>query len=299
MSCSKNMRGLYTALVTPYDKSGNVNYPILEDLVELNRKNGIHRFYVTGSSAEMTQLSFDERREILKTVAGTKPKYLIAHVGGENARVSVALAREAGICGADAISAVTPYYYKYTFAEIKDYYARLADAAGLPVVVYSIPTYSGVSFSVSELKELMSCDFVSALKFTSRDTFLIERAKSVSDKPVFNGCDEILTSGLIAGADGAIGAMYNVLADKAARVYEAHLCGDITQQMQFQSEINGIIEVTSALGGLKCVKALLSMLGYPVGELRAPFLPLSKEAIDRLRSEVLPKITLGGLKNDI
>lgn len=290
----KEIKGLYTALVTPYDKKGRVNLASLEGLVKLNKLNGITRFYVCGSAAEMTQLSLEERKEILRTVLACGCDYVIAHVGGENAKSSIELAKDAQKCGADAISAVTPYYYKYTFEEIKSYYKRLHEESGLPVVVYSIPTYSGVSFSSSQIEELLNEDYVDALKFTVRDTYLIERAKSVGRgaKPIFNGCDEILTSGLIAGADGAIGAMYNVLSDKATKIFSAFKEGNLELCGKIQSQINEIISVTSSLGGLKCVKALLDLMGYEVGNLRAPFMPLGKEQYKRLEREILPKITL-------
>ncbi len=285
--------GIFTALVTPYDDAGKVDHARLKRLVSLNRQNGVDRFYVCGSSAEMPLLSSEERRDILRTVLSCRPETVVAHVGGQNAAESFALARDAADAGADAVSAVTPYYYKYSFAELAHFYEKLADASGLPVVLYNIPNYAGVSFTVDQLVSLLKLDAVAALKFTSKDVYLIERVRRLCpDKPVYNGCDEILYSGLAAGAGGAIGATYNVMMDKAVRLYEAFGRGDMKTCFAVQSEINDVIGVTSRLGGLKCVKALLGMLGYPCGNLREPFEPLDESALCELREKVLPLLTL-------
>ena len=112
---SIEMRGLYCALVTPYKANGAPDYEELERLVNLNKKNGISRFYVCGSSAEMPLLRLSERKEILRTVIGAGADYVIAHVGGGNALETFELAGDAAKAGANAVSAVTPYYYKYSY----------------------------------------------------------------------------------------------------------------------------------------------------------------------------------------
>ena len=285
--------GIYTALVTPFDGDGSVRYDVLESLTALNKKNGVNQFYVGGSSSEMTLLSVEERKAILRTVLAQKPDFCIAHVGGQNFRDSLTLARDAGAAGADAVSAVIPFYYPYTTAEIASYYRALAAESGLPVVLYNMPAGSGVTPSVDQLETLLEPDYMAGLKFTSRDLFLLERVKnSFPEKTVLNGCDEVLHSGLAAGADGAIGATYNILCDKAAALYRAWTDGDRNLCTEKQAELNRVIRTMLRFGGRKCVKALLEMLGFPVGVSRAPFLPLEREALDILREQALPYLTL-------
>ena len=289
---NKLKNGIYTALVTPY-KSGGVDAELLVRLVGLNRKNGVDKFYVCGSSAEMTLLSLSERKYILETVLSAHPEQVIAHVGGQNMSDCLELARHAARVGANAVSAVTPYYYKYTLSEISGFYDRLADFSGLPVVIYSIPAYSGVTMNSSQLATLLSKDYAAALKLTSKDIDLIRRTKQLlPDKLIFNGCDEVMFDGLMSGADGAIGATFNVMCDKAVKLYSAFKSNDFDSCRKLQDEICGVISTTSRLGGLKSVKALLCMLGYEVGQLRAPFEPLSDDAINELRGEVIPRLSL-------
>ena len=118
--------GIFTALVTPYENE-HVNLRMYSKLIELNRKNGIDRFYVCGSSAEQALLSVDERKDILSAVLAEKPGRVVVHVGGQNAADCYKLAKDAGRQGADAVSAVTPYYYKYNISEITHFYEKLAE----------------------------------------------------------------------------------------------------------------------------------------------------------------------------
>lgn len=168
--------GIFTALVTPYENE-HVNLRMYSKLIDLNRKKGIDRFYVCGSSAEQALFSVDERKDILSAVLAEKPGRVVVHVGGQNAADCYKLAKDAGRQGADAVSAMTPYYYKYNISEITHFYEKLADDSGLPVVLYNIPSLTCVSFNVEQLTELLSRDCFTALKFTAPDTLAIERIK--------------------------------------------------------------------------------------------------------------------------
>lgn len=122
-------KGIFTALLTPFDKNGRVNETELERLVKFNLKKGVKGFYVGGSTAEAFLLSTDERRQIMDTVKSSAPdSTLIAHIGSVNERNATELACYARKIGYDAVSSVAPFYYKFTFEEIKNYYFRLADA---------------------------------------------------------------------------------------------------------------------------------------------------------------------------
>ena len=285
--------GIYTALFTPFDGAESVNHDTLRNLVRLNRLNGISRFYVCGSSSEMTLLSVGERKEMLRTVLSEKPDYCIAHVGSQNFHDSTELARDASSAGADAVSSVVPFYYKYTIDETAYYYAKLADASGLPVVLYNIPSLSGVDLSEKQLETLIAPEHIRAVKFTSRDLYLLERVKrAYPEKTVLNGCDEVLFSGLAAGADGAIGATYNIMPDKASALYMAWQRSDNRRCRCLQTQINDVISLILPLTGRKGARALLRMKGFDVGESRQPFLPLTREQLDTLRQKALPLITM-------
>ena len=285
--------GIYTALVTPFDKNGEIDFEVLKKLVRLNRANGVNRFYVCGSAAEMTLLSVKERKDLLRTVLSERPDFCIAHVGGQNFRDSMELAADAADAGAGAVSSVVPLYFRYSIDELAYYYRSIGEASGLPVVLYNIPSLSGVDLGERELIKLMSLECIKGIKFTSRDLYLLERIKTAfPEKKVLNGCDEVLYPGLAAGADGAVGATYNIMPDKAARLYQAWKNGDTAICRKMQSELNDVISVMLPLVGRKSVKTALRLLGFGVGESREPFLPQSEEQSEIIRTKVLPLLTL-------
>ena len=147
--------GIFTALLTPFDKEGKVNHNTLEKLVKFNVEKGVKGFYVCGSTGEAFLLSADERKAIMETVKAAAPdSTLIAHIGTLNQNDAIALGKHANKLGYDAVSSVAPFYYKFTFDEIKNYYFTLANESELPMLVYHIPTFSGVNMGMNEISFL-------------------------------------------------------------------------------------------------------------------------------------------------
>ena len=129
----KKLSGIYTALLTPFTAEGKINAKVLEELVRYNLSLGADGFYVCGSTAEALMLSADERMKIMKIVKESAPSAnLIAHVGSLDEREAHKLAAYAKELSYDLISSVAPFYYKFSFSEIKDYYTRLAESSGVP-----------------------------------------------------------------------------------------------------------------------------------------------------------------------
>ena len=124
----KNLKGLYTALVTPFTTDNHVDYNTLSILIEYGLSNGINGFYVCGSAGECFLLSADERKNILEFVINQTNgrATIIAHTGSIGTDLSMDLSLHAKATGADAISAVTPYYYKFSMNEIVSYYNDIA-----------------------------------------------------------------------------------------------------------------------------------------------------------------------------
>jgi N-acetylneuraminate lyase len=142
----KNLKGIYTALLTPFTKDGKINEKELAKLVRYNLALGANGFYVCGSTAEALMLSAEERMEIMSIVKdNVNDANLIAHVGSLNERDAQKLAAYARELSYDLISSVAPFYYKFSFSEIKNYYVRLAENSGMKMLVYHFPAFSGVS----------------------------------------------------------------------------------------------------------------------------------------------------------
>ncbi|MBQ6118420.1 MAG: dihydrodipicolinate synthase family protein, partial [Clostridia bacterium] len=208
--------GVFPALLTPFDASGAVNYNALRELVQWNLGKGVNGFYVCGSTSEAFLLTGDERKKIVETVCAEAAgkAAVIAHVGCIGQDMAVDLARHAKEAGADAISSVPPFYYGFSFEEIKSYYFALADV-GLPVFIYNFTAAGGARLTAAQFMEFLSDPRFLGVKHTSSDFFLLERLKAFRpDAVIFNGYDEMFLSGLAAGADGGIGSTYNFMAEK-------------------------------------------------------------------------------------
>ena len=251
---------------------------------------GVRGFYVTGSTGEAFLLSTEERKLVMETVKNAAPDAtLIAHIGSPNAKEAEALAKYAKELGYDAISSVAPIYYKYSFEEIKNYYFKLADTASLPMLVYHIPTFSGVNFGVGEMRQFLDDDRFMGIKYTSNDFFMLEQCKSsFPHKIVYNGFDEMFLCGLSMGVDGAIGSTYNFMADKFVKIHELFKAGNIVEAQKLQIKANEIIALLCKVGVMPAEKEVLNLLGYDMGDCRHPFSPLSDEAKKLVKEQILP-----------
>ena len=288
----KNFGGIFTALLTPFDKNGKINEKELEKLVKYNIEMGVNGFYVCGSTAEAFLLSTDERKQVLDVVKDTaKDKTLIAHIGSVNEIEATCLAKYAETLGYDAISSVSPFYYNFSFGEIKDYYFRLANSVSIPMVVYNFPAFSGVNLGMKEISQFLSDDKFLGLKHTSNDYFTLEQVKAAfPEKTVYNGFDEMFLAGLSMGADGGIGSTYNFMADKFVKIKEHFEKGDIKEAQKIQATANKIIAVLCKVGVMAGAKEVLNQLGFDFGECRKPFKSLSEEEKALIKNEIIPLV---------
>lgn len=287
----KNFKGIFTALLTPFDGDGKLNEQALGQLIENNIAAGVSGFYVTGSTAEVFLLTPEERRRVMQVTrecAGDRVT-LICHVGAVSTDESVSLAREAQRLGYDAVSAVAPFYYKFSFDEIKAHYFKIACSVDLPMIVYNFPGFTGVHLTVDQIGEFLSDDRFLGVKHTSADYFALRQFKTAfPDKIIYNGYDETFLAGLSMGADGAIGSTFNFMADKFVRLRRLFLDGELKEAMALQEEIDVIIAALCKCGVMQGEKSILKARGIDFGQARAPFAPLSEDVERRLLDTVLP-----------
>lgn len=286
---SVNLRGVMPALLTPFTKEQGLDKESLRRLVRFNISQGIDGLYVGGSTGEAFVQSVAERQEVLEIVAEeAKGKVtLIAHVGCVSTAETQQLAAAASRYGFDAVSAVTPFYYPFSFEEHCDHYRAVIDAAdGLPMVVYNIPALSGVKLSLDQINTLVTLPGVGALKQTSGDLFQMEQIRRAHpDLVLYNGYDEIFASGLLAGADGGIGSTYNIMGWRYLTIVKALQAGDIKTAQQLQSECNKVIDLlikTGVFRGLKTVLHYMDVVSVPL--CRKPFAPVEEKYLPELKA---------------
>ncbi len=276
------MKGIFTALLTPFKDDYSINEASLKKLVEFNLEKGINGFYVGGSTGEGLIMTSEERKEvfrIVKEAAGDKVP-LIAHCGSISTDEAISMAKTAEALGYDAVSAVAPLYYGFSFPAIRKYYDDIVSSVNIPMVVYNFPGGSGVTFTADYAAEMFKDERYMGIKHTSNDLYTLHQFKQKIDRPVtiFNGFDEMCLGGLAMGADGAIGSTYNFMGDKFIKIFEAFNAGDMATAQAIQTEANEIIAEMIKYTVLPCEKAIMTHLGIDCGPCRRPFLPLTKEA---------------------
>ncbi|MDD6214935.1 MAG: N-acetylneuraminate lyase [Firmicutes bacterium] len=287
----KNFKGIFPALLTPFDNQDKINEKALEKLIKMNMEKGVTGFYVGGSTAEAFLLSEDERMYIYKLVKDiTKGECtLIAHIGCISTKQSIKFGKYAESLGYDAISSISPFYYKFSFNEIKQHYFDIVDNVNLPMLIYNFPNFSGVTLSVENIGEFLIDPRFIGVKHTSNDYFALEQFKTAfPDKIVYNGFDEMFLAGLSMGADGGIGSTYNFMAEKFIKIKQLYDEGENQEAYKIQQTANKILAALCKVGIMQGEKAVLSLMGYDFGYARAPFSRLTSEQIKFLEKTVLP-----------
>lgn len=277
------MKGIYSALLTSFDKENNINEKGLRQIVRHNidvvKVDGL---YVGGSTGENFMLSTDEKKrifDIVKDEAKDSVK-LIAQVGSTNLKECIELGKYATNLGYDSLSAVTPFYYKFDFEEIKDYYERIINESQNKMIIYSIPALTGVNMSLDNFEELFKNDNIIGVKFTSPDFYLLERIrKTFKDKLIFSGFDEMLLSALVLGVDGAIGSTFNVNGHRVREIFNLVGENKIKEAREVQHITNDLITDILNNGLYQTIKLILEEFGVEAGECKRPF----KEATQEMR----------------
>lgn len=284
-----NLKGVMPALLTPFDDKQQLDLDSLRSLVRFNISQGVDGLYVGGSTGEAFIQSREERELVLQVVAEeAKDKLmLIAHVGGISTHESQQLAAAARRHGFNAVSAVTPFYYPFSFAEHCEHYRAIIEAAaGLPMVVYNIPALSGVKLSLEQISQLVTMPGVAALKQTSGDLYQMEQIRREHPAlTLYNGYDEIFASALLAGADGGIGSTYNVMGWRYKGIAKAVKQGDVQQAMALQKECNKVIDLLIKVGVFRGLKTLLHYMNViKVPLCRKPFAPVDPQFLPALKT---------------
>ena len=239
------MKGIYSALLVSFDENGNINEKGLRQIVRHNidvcKVDGL---YVGGSTGENFMLSTEEKKrifEIAKDEAQNDVK-LIAQVGSVNLSEAVELAKFATDLGYDCLSAVTPFYYKFDFSEIKNYYETIINSVDNNMIIYSIPFLTGVNMSLEQFAELFENDKIIGVKFTAADFYLLERMrKEFTDKLIYAGFDEMLLPATVLGVDGAIGSTFNINGARAKKIFNLAKEGNVKEALEIQHITNDFI----------------------------------------------------------
>ena len=271
--------GIFPAFYACYDAEGKVNVDAVRQLTRWFIDKGVQGLYVGGSSGECIYQSVAERKLVLENVmAEAKGKLVvIAHVACNNTADSQELAAHAESLGVDAIAAIPPIYFKLPPHAIAKYWNDMSAAApNTDFIIYNIPQLAGVSLTPALLREMLKNPRVIGVKNSSMPIQDIEEFRAEGCL-VFNGPDEQLLSGLVAGATGGIGGTYGAMPELYVKMYELVKSGDLATALEIQNECCRIIyKLCSGHGNMYAmIKECLRKMGCPdCGSVRSPLAEL-------------------------
>lgn len=285
------MQGFIAATFTPIAQDGSVNLEAIPAMVDRLVGDSIAGLYILGSTGEGLSLTFAERRIVcevfVKAAEGRLP--VIVQVGSESLRESAELAKHALQVGADAVSAVSPVYFKPDSVEtLVDSMTVIAEGAvELPFYYYHIPGATGLNVSILEFMVSATNRIPNfrGIKFTSPHVHEFQACVELAtgDVEILWGVDEMLLSGLAAGATAAVGSTYNFAAPIYHHVLSAFESGDWEQARRWQSRSQELVRTFVPYGPRAAQKAIMSLVGFDCGPPRLPIAAVSEQDIERLR----------------
>jgi N-acetylneuraminate lyase len=283
------LNGIYPALFTPFDTSGNVSEGTLCRLVDVLVKSGVDGLYLCGGTGEGLLLSSEERMRVAEIVvreAGKRVK-VVVHVGSVATEDCVTLAHHALDIGVDAVSAVPPFYYGVSLDGMATHYERIA-ACGLPVILYNIPTAVQITVTPEMMRRFIQIEGVCGIKFSSYQLFhLWQIAQLDSGRlSVFSGNDEVMLGAFAMGAHGAIGLTLNLMPRLYTQLYEKFSTGNLHAAKCLQDYANRVIEILIRYPVIPAAKVAMRLLKYDCGNCRGPLETLSQDQTVRLEREL-------------
>lgn len=278
--------GVCTALVTPF-LNGQVNYPMLQQLLRRQIDSGIRAVVLCGTTGEAPTLTDEEKLRIFSEgKAYVKEQcIIIAGTGSNNTAHAVALSRAAQAAGADALLVVSPYYNKSTEQGLISHYRLIADAVTIPLIIYNVPSRTGVDIPVRVYHELSKHPNIAGVKEASSDIrkILKIRALCPDDFQVWSGNDDMTVPAMALGGAGVISVCSNAAPLSMKAMTDAALSGNFKLAAQLQRELLDLIDALFMEVNPIPVKAAMKLLGYDCGKCRLPLTPSSPECEEKLR----------------
>jgi len=282
--------GVGTALVTPFAADDSIDFDAFARLIDRQIASGIPALVVCGTTGEPATMTEAEQDALIAfAVERARGRALvIAGVGGNDTKRVCRRAQTARALGVDAILAVTPYYNKTTQAGLIEHFTRVADAAGIPVVLYNVPARTGLNLMPETAMRLADHPLICALKEAGTDLRQMnEDARLLSGRmAIYCGNDDYAFSWLALGADGAISVASNLVPEAVKAVCDRFFAGDIAGSRALQVRLGPLIDALFLEVSPIPVKEALAAVGLASARTRPPLVPMGAADRERLLSEL-------------
>lgn len=277
--------GCGTALVTPFTEDG-LNLNAFGRLIDWQIDSHVDALIVCGTTGEPSTMTGAERDQVIcfatERARGRVP--VIAGVGGNDTREVIAAAKRAEALGADGLLAVTPYYNKTTQAGLVAHFTAVADATTLPVILYNVPSRTGLNLTAATLDILADHPRIAAMKEASGNIEQItEMFRTCHDRvSIYSGNDDHIVPFLGLGGEGVISVLSNVCPQETHDLVALFRSGDLEASRELQFKLNPLVQALFCEVSPIPVKTALNLMGMQAGSLRLPLVPMQPEHRQKL-----------------
>lgn len=282
-------KGAGVALSTPFTDDG-VNYSELSRLIEFQIENGTDALIVCGTTGEPSTMTNVEKQGVIAhAVKQTRHRIpVIAGTGGNNTKRVIEDSKIAQDLGADALLLTTPYYNKCTQNGLVKHFFEVADAVNIPMIIYNVPARTGFNVAPQTLLALSEHENIVAMKEASGNIAqIVEMARLCENKlDMYSGNDDHIVPVMSVGGIGVISVLSNVAPKQTSELVNSFLSGDILKARELQFKLNPLVDALFCEVSPIPVKTALSLMGFNMGNLRAPLYDMEEQNLNRLMLEM-------------
>ncbi len=282
-------KGCGTAIITPFTDDG-VNFEEFGKMIEFQIENGADAIVVCGTTGEASTMTLEERKDTIKFAVEKANKRIpiIAGTGGNCTKSVIEMTKYAESIGVDGALVVTPYYNKTTQAGLIEHYKVVASATKLPIILYSVPSRTGVNITPETCKELSKIENIVAIKEASGNLSQVAEIANLcgEDLNIYSGNDDQITPILSVGGIGVISVLSNILPEHTHDIVDSFLNGNVEFARDEQLSVIPLVKALFCEVNPIPVKAAMNMLGYNAGKPRLPLVEMSEKGKERLEKEL-------------
>lgn len=265
--------GSGVAIVTPFTDSMEVNYPKLKELLEFHIENNTDAIIINGTTGESATMTDQESLDVIKFTVDVINNRIpvIAGTGSNDTKHALECSIATTKLGVDGLLIVTPYYNKGNENGIYNHYKSIAEAVDCPIILYNVPSRTGVNLSIPLLEKLAKIDNIIAIKEASGNiSYAAEIARVIPSLTIYSGNDDMVIPLLSLGAKGVISVSANIIPKITHEMVISFLNSDLNKGMGLQLDYNGLVNTLFIETNPIPIKDAMNFLGYDVGPCRLP-----------------------------
>lgn len=282
--------GAGVAIITPFTDNNEVDYPSLEKLIEFQIVNGIDAIITCGTTGEASTLSDEEHKNIIKFTIDKVAKRVpvIAGTGSNDTNYCIELSLYAQKAGADGLLIVTPYYNKTSPKGLIKHFTMVADSVNIPIILYNVPSRTGLNISPAVYKELSKHKNIVATKEASGNITQIAQIAALcgDDLDIYSGNDDQIVPILSLGGIGVISVLANIMPKESSLICKNYFDGKVKESAKLQLNLLELIDNLFIEVNPIPVKAATALMGFGNGLLRMPLCDISTENSEKLKKSM-------------